>query len=77
MYPYFLDGYIAHTPDNSFLGVVVKNHLKDGEVPTKKNQGLVYGKEYYMWKVCGMTSMISTCVCEFLTVCISVQSLAF
>ena len=41
----------AHTPDNSFLGFVINSQLQEGEVPVKKQQGLVYGKERYMWEV--------------------------
>lgn len=49
--------YVAHTPDNSFLGFVVgSDQMSEGKV-VKKNQSLVYGKELYMWKV-GVVCMI-------------------
>lgn len=47
---YFL--FIAHSPDNSFLGFIVENHLKPGEVLEKKKRiALVYGKHISMWQV--------------------------
>ncbi|XP_029650594.1 alpha-1,6-mannosylglycoprotein 6-beta-N-acetylglucosaminyltransferase A-like isoform X2 [Octopus sinensis] len=41
-----------HTPDNSFMGFVVEQHLKDPVLPSikKKNQAVVYGKNELMWK---------------------------
>lgn len=41
----------AHTPDNSFLGFVVGSNKKNTTAIRKKNIGLVYGKELYMWQV--------------------------
>lgn len=45
--------FVAHTPDNSFMGFVVEQHLKDPVLPSinKKNQAVVYGKNELMWKV--------------------------
>uniref|UniRef100_A0A0L8FZ24 alpha-1,6-mannosyl-glycoprotein 6-beta-N-acetylglucosaminyltransferase n=1 Tax=Octopus bimaculoides TaxID=37653 RepID=A0A0L8FZ24_OCTBM len=45
-------GGYAHTPDNSFMGFVVEQHLKDPVLPSikKKNQAVVYGKNELMWK---------------------------
>lgn len=49
--------FIAHSPDNSFMGFVVERHV---ETPTltsnashvmKMNQAVVYGKAEYMWSV--------------------------
>ncbi|XP_064598112.1 alpha-1,6-mannosylglycoprotein 6-beta-N-acetylglucosaminyltransferase A-like [Liolophura sinensis] len=42
-----------HTPDNSFMGFVVDRYLPDDKNTSKierKNQGLVYGKQEYMWQ---------------------------
>ena len=41
----------AHTPDNSFLGFVVGNNKKNTTAFKKKDIGVVYGKEMYMWQV--------------------------
>lgn len=41
----------AHTPDNSFLGFVVGSNRREATPLAKKNIGLVYGKELYMWQV--------------------------
>ncbi|KAL5005564.1 hypothetical protein ScPMuIL_016722 [Solemya velum] len=40
-----------HSPDNSFMGFVVEQHLNDSVVEDikRKNQALVYGKNDYMW----------------------------
>ncbi|KAL3854035.1 hypothetical protein ACJMK2_013317 [Sinanodonta woodiana] len=41
-----------HSPDNSFMGFVVEQHLNDSlvnEIP-RENQALVYGKNEYMWQ---------------------------
>ena len=41
-----------HSPDNSFMGFVVEQHLNDTNVKNieRKNQALVYGKNEYMWE---------------------------
>ena len=43
----------AHSPDNSFMGFVVEQHLNDTNVKNieRKNEALVYGKNEYMWEV--------------------------
>lgn len=39
-----------HSPDNSFMGFVVEQHLKQNETQvSKKQQAVVYGKSQYMW----------------------------
>ncbi|GAB1609940.1 alpha-1,6-mannosylglycoprotein 6-beta-N-acetylglucosaminyltransferase A-like isoform X1 [Argonauta hians] len=40
-----------HTPDNSFMGFVVEQHLKEESTAKvrKKNQAVVYGKNELMW----------------------------
>ncbi|XP_078701029.1 alpha-1,6-mannosylglycoprotein 6-beta-N-acetylglucosaminyltransferase A-like isoform X2 [Branchiostoma floridae x Branchiostoma belcheri] len=43
-----------HSPDNSFMGFVVEQHLNKSEIQDiqkikKQNQALVYGKNDYMW----------------------------
>ncbi|XP_078620482.1 alpha-1,6-mannosylglycoprotein 6-beta-N-acetylglucosaminyltransferase A-like isoform X2 [Branchiostoma floridae x Branchiostoma japonicum] len=43
-----------HSPDNSFMGFVVEQHLNKTEIQDiqrikKQNQALVYGKNDYMW----------------------------
>lgn len=43
--------YLAHTPDNSFLGFVVGSRERNLSSLTKRNISLIYGKELYMWKV--------------------------
>ena len=44
--------FLAHSPDNTFLGFVVGSRLpKNVTAPRKKKAALVYGKHYYMWKV--------------------------
>lgn len=47
---------IAHTPDNSFLGFVVEQHLNASDIShiddiKRQNQSLVYGKVDNFWKV--------------------------
>jgi alpha-1,3(6)-mannosylglycoprotein beta-1,6-N-acetyl-glucosaminyltransferase len=42
-----------HSPDNSFMGFVVENHINDtAEIKNivRKDQALVYGKAEYMWQ---------------------------
>lgn len=41
-----------HSPDNSFMGFVVEQHLNDSNVKNiaRKDQALVYGKNEYMWE---------------------------
>ncbi|KAK2147200.1 hypothetical protein LSH36_564g01050 [Paralvinella palmiformis] len=42
-----------HSPDNSFMGFVVEEHLNESESLTmmeKKDQAVVYGKAEYMWQ---------------------------
>ncbi|XP_071148602.1 alpha-1,6-mannosylglycoprotein 6-beta-N-acetylglucosaminyltransferase A-like isoform X4 [Mytilus edulis] len=41
-----------HSPDNSFMGFVVEQHLNDTNVVKieRRNQALVYGKNEYMWE---------------------------
>lgn len=51
---YCLLSLLAHTPDNSFLGFVVGSNRNMTTPPAKKNIGLVYGKELYMWQVRGL-----------------------
>ena len=47
--PFF---FLAHSPDNSFLGFVVESHLAPGEILTgKKPKAVVYGKDIAMWNV--------------------------
>lgn len=46
----------AHTPDNSFLGFVVEQHLNASDFKhiddiKRQNQSLVYGKVDNFWKV--------------------------
>lgn len=46
----------AHTPDNSFLGFVVEQHLNASDIKhiddiKRQNQSLVYGKVDNFWKV--------------------------
>lgn len=53
-YFYFLAA--AHTPDNSFLGFVVEQHLNASDIKhiddiKRQNQSLVYGKVDNFWKV--------------------------
>lgn len=48
----------AHTPDNSFLGFVVEQHLNASDIKhiddvKRQNQSLVYGKVDNFWKVRG------------------------
>ena len=47
-----------HTPDNSFLGFVVEAPIVESVNKTKKNQGLIYGKE--AWYSYGKESYINT-----------------
>lgn len=47
---------VAHTPDNSFLGFVVEQHLNASDIKhiddiKRQNQSLVYGKVDNFWKV--------------------------
>ena len=47
---------IAHTPDNTFLGFVVEQHLNASDIRhidevKRQNQSLVYGKVDNFWKV--------------------------
>lgn len=44
----------AHSPDNSFMGFVVEQHLNDSHVQhlERQNKAVVYGKKEYMWEVC-------------------------
>lgn len=58
---------VAHTPDNSFLGFVVGSNLSEAMPYTKKNIGLVYGKELYMWQVHTVT-----CMFGFMNICMKV-----
>ncbi|KAK6165886.1 hypothetical protein SNE40_022707 [Patella caerulea] len=41
-----------HSPDNSFMGFVVEQHLNNTDVQStkRKQQAVVYGKNDYMWK---------------------------
>ncbi|KAJ8320432.1 hypothetical protein KUTeg_002019 [Tegillarca granosa] len=41
-----------HSPDNSFMGFVVEQHLNDtiSKEIKRKNQAVVYGKNEYMWE---------------------------
>ena len=43
----------AHSPDNSFMGFVVEQHLNDtlAEEIQRTNIAVVYGKNDYMWQV--------------------------
>ena len=52
--------FVAHSPDNSFMGFVVERHVPTPTASTsnvssidavKKNQAVVYGKAEYMWSV--------------------------
>lgn len=47
----------AHSPDNSFMGFVVEQHLKQTKNTDikRKNQAVVYGKALYMWQVTRQT----------------------
>ncbi|TNN48371.1 Alpha-1,6-mannosylglycoprotein 6-beta-N-acetylglucosaminyltransferase A [Liparis tanakae] len=47
---------MSHTPDNSFLGFVVEQHLNASDIQhiddiKRQNQSLVYGKVDNFWKV--------------------------
>lgn len=44
---------LAHSPDNSFMGFVVEQHLNDSDVKgiKRENWALVYGKNDYMYEV--------------------------
>lgn len=44
---------IAHSPDNSFMGFVVEQHLNDSDVKgiKRENWALIYGKNDYMYEV--------------------------
>ncbi|XP_046542925.1 alpha-1,6-mannosylglycoprotein 6-beta-N-acetylglucosaminyltransferase A-like isoform X1 [Haliotis rubra] len=41
-----------HSPDNSFMGFVVEQHLNDSHVQhlERQNKAVVYGKKEYMWE---------------------------
>ena len=44
----------AHSPDNSFMGFVVEQHLNESEIKntvSRSNNAVVYGKAEYMWQV--------------------------
>ena len=45
--------FVAHSPDNSFMGFVVEQHLLQSKAASvqRKNQAVVYGKALYMWQV--------------------------
>ena len=45
--------FVAHSPDNSFMGFVVEQHLLQTKLASvqRKNQAVVYGKALYMWQV--------------------------
>lgn len=52
----FIYSAAAHTPDNSFLGFVVEQHLNASDIKhiddiKRQNQSLVYGKVDNFWKV--------------------------
>lgn len=52
--------FAAHTPDNSFLGFVVEQHLNASDIKhiddiKRQNQSLVYGKVDNFWKVPSFT----------------------
>ena len=52
----------AHSPDNSFMGFVVENHINETnaqEVP-RRNKAVVYGKAQYMWQVRGDVKILQT-----------------
>ena len=48
--------FTAHSPDNSFMGFVVEQHLNDtfAEDIPRSDMAVVYGKNDYMWQV-GLT----------------------
>ena len=46
------DSFVAHSPDNTFMGFVVALPEVNGHAPVRLNQALVYGKLASMWKVC-------------------------
>lgn len=45
--------FVAHSPDNSFMGFIVEQHLNSSETrrSVKKDQAVVYGKAQHMWTV--------------------------
>jgi Glycosyltransferase family 18 len=44
--------FVAHSPDNSFMGFVVEQHFNFSTFSgTKKKQAVVYGKVENMWNV--------------------------
>ena len=46
--------FLAHSPDNSFIGFVSgskQSVLQNSEIYSKRNKGLVYGKVDYYWSV--------------------------
>ena len=54
----YLSVCLAHTPDNSFLGFVSEEAVKDvkeeeleSDANRKNRIAVVYGKQDYMWKV--------------------------
>lgn len=69
----------AHTPDNSFLGFVVEQHLNASDIKhiddvKRQNQSLVYGKVDNFWKVTSslnalilnLNSFILLLICAFM-----------
>lgn len=63
--------FLAHSPDNSFMGFVVEQHLNDSDVKgiKRENWALVYGKNDYMYEVSWYTYHIAPSI-----KCISVYS---
>ena len=47
--------FLAHSPDNSFLGFAVPRQSKDSRTglnrPNTRGAALVYGKDPFFWKV--------------------------
>lgn len=59
--------FVAHTPDNSFLGFVVEQHLNASDIKhiddiKRQNQSLVYGKVDNFWKVNVPHTFMTICV---------------
>lgn len=57
---------VAHTPDNSFLGFVVEQHLNASDIKhiddvKRQNQSLVYGKVDNFWKVRSFDRLMFVC----------------
>lgn len=67
----FTNCILAHSPDNSFMGFVVEQHLNDSDVKgiKRENWALVYGKNDYMYEVSSYTYHIAPSI-----KCISVHS---